>query len=486
MSAATASHELVSELIIGDQVLAAGSADPLPHYYAATGEVNGQAAMAGTDQVEAAIAAAKAALPVWEALGPVERRERLRRLADVIERWGDRFESISSAETGIPRQGFIWRLRLSCEWIRTYAGYADKVHGDITASSDDGTIEYVRREPYGVVGIIITWNSPLLSLCMKIPAALAAGNTVVVKPSELTPFTPTLFGKACLEAGIPAGVVNIVSGGAEAGEYITTHRDVEKISFTGGLRTAAAMMRSGAALIKPFCFELGGKSAYMVFPDADLDLAATLVSKEMSNAGQSCKFGSRLFVHDAVYTAFRDRLLPKIAAVRVGDPEDEHTTMGPLITSAAQQRVLSFIENARDSGYGTLALGGGKPSVEARFADGYFVEPTIFEDVEPGSPLGQDEIFGPVFGMIRFTDEATMIEQVNATPFGLANYVHTRDLRTAHRVCAQVKSGTVYVNDANRRNPGAPFGGFRRSGIGSEGGREGLLEFLRTKTVGIA
>ena len=480
------SSELTSELIIGDEILTSGSEQPLSHYYPATGEVNGEAVMAGQAEVEAAVAAAKAVIPAWTAMGPQGRRECLRRLAEVIESWGDQFERISSAETGIPRQGFIWRLRLAMEWTRTYAGFADKVPGAVTASGEDGTLEYVRHEPYGVVGIIITWNSPMLSLAMKIPAALAAGNTVVVKPSELTPYTPSLFGRACLEAGIPAGVVNIVSGGAEAGELITTHPDVEKISFTGGINTAAAMMRSGAPLIKPFCFELGGKSAYMVFADADLDLAATLVSKELSNGGQSCKFGSRLFVHEDVYGEFKEKLLPRIAAVRVGDPESESIDMGPLISASARDRVQGTIDEARGDGTGTLVTGGDPPTVDSRFSGGYFVCPTVFEDVDPQSRLGQEELFGPVFSMFRFRHEEAMVAQVNDTPFGLANYVHTRDLRTAHRVCHQVKSGTVYVNDANRRNPGAPFGGFRRSGIGSEGGREGLLEFLRTKTVGIA
>ena len=482
----TATSPLVSEMIIGDDIIATGSGPTLTHYYAATGEANGDVPLGGVTEVEAAVAAAEAALPVWEALGPVERRNRLARLAEVIEEWGDRFEAISSAETGIPRQGFIWRLKLSCEWIRTYVGYADKVGGDVTATSDDGTLEYTRLEPYGVVGIIITWNSPLLSLCMKIPAALAAGNTVVVKPSELTPYTPALFGRACLEAGIPPGVVNIVVGGAEAGEALTVHPAVEKVSFTGGLTTAAAMMRTGAALVKPFCFELGGKSAYIVFPDADIDLAVALASKEMSNAGQSCKFGSRIFVHDAVYAEYQDKLTAAIGRVVVGDPEDASTVMGPLITSGAQERVLGFVEGARDRGDGTVLIGGGKPQLPAQFQKGFFVEPTVFTDVDPDSPLGQDEIFGPVFGMFRFSDEETMLAQVNSTKFGLSNYIHTRDLRTATRMAARVKSGTVYVNDANRRNPGAPFGGFRASGIGSEGGRAGLDEFLRKKTVGIA
>ena len=315
----------------------------------------------------------------------------------------------------MPQMGFIWRHKLSVEWIRTYQGYADNVGGDVTFTSDDGSLQYVRNEPFGVVGIIITWNSPLLSLCMKIPAALAAGNTVIVKPSELTPYTPMLFARACLEAGIPPGVVSVVPGGAEAGEALVVHPDVEKISFTGGLATATRMMQTGAPLIKPFCFELGGKSAYMVFPDADIEQAATLAVKELSNAGQSCKFGSRLFVHDTVYKQYREALLRAMGKVVVGDPEDMKTVMGPLITAQAQQRVIGFVEETRRRGDGKLVAGGAVPSMPGELAGGYFVQPTLFDEVDPASPLGQEEIFGPVYSLFRFSDEAEMIRTVNST-----------------------------------------------------------------------
>ena len=230
---------------------------------------------------------------------------------------------------------------------------------------------------------------------MKVPAALAAGNTVVIKPSELTPYTPVLFGKACLAAGIPPGVVNVVPGGPEAGEALVVHPDVEKISFTGGLATATRMMRSGAPFIKPFCFELGGKSAYTVFPDADIDLAARLAVAELSNAGQSCKFGSRVFVHADVYAQYREAFVTAIGNQIVGDPEDDRTNMGPLISAAAQARVVSFIQQAAEDGQGDLAIGGGAPRLGGDLDGGFFVAPTVFENVELTSPLAQDEIFGP-------------------------------------------------------------------------------------------
>jgi aldehyde dehydrogenase (NAD+) len=477
---------LTNQILIGDELIKTGSAGEMEHRYPATGKINGTVHMGGAKEIDAAVARAKEAAIVWEALGPVERRQRIGKLADIVESRAEDFRRLSAAETGMPQQGFIWRLKLSVEWIRTYQAYADKVGGEVTGTTDAGTLEYTRLEPYGVVGIIITWNSPMLSLAMKIPAALAAGNAIVVKPSELTPYTPILFGQCCLEAGIPAGVVNIVPGGPEAGEALVIHPDVEKISFTGGLSTATRMMQQGAPLIKPFCFELGGKSAYTVFEDADIALAATLASKELSNAGQSCKFGSRVFVHDSVYDQYKAALFEAIGKVTIGDPEDMATAMGPLITGSARDRVLSFIDESAGKKYGRLALGGKAPSMQGELGDGYFVQPTVFEDVDPASPLGQEEIFGPVFSLIRFTDEADVIKLVNSTKFGLSNYVHTRDLKRAVRVTAQLKSGTVYVNDANRRNPGAPFGGFRGSGIGYEGGRPGLEEYLRKKTVGLA
>ena len=477
---------LTNQVLIGKEFLADASCGTEEHRYPATGAVNGTVTLGGALEINDAVAAAKAAQSQWEALGPLGRRDCLGRLADIIQTWADQFKQLAAQEVGMPQRGFSWRHSLSVEWFRTYQGWADRVGGEVTQFRDDGTLEIVRPEPYGVIGIIITWNSPLLSLAMKVPAALAAGNTVVIKPSELTPYTPILFGRACLAAGIPPGVVNVVPGGAEAGEALVVHPDVEKISFTGGLRTATRMMQSGAPLIKPFCFELGGKSAYTVFPDADLDQAAALAVGELSNAGQSCKFGSRLFVHDDVYDAYRDLLVSKIGAVAVGDPALDDTHMGPLITGDAQRRVVEFVDQAAREKQGRLLIGGGVPQLGGELAGGYFVSPTVFENVELDSPLAQDEIFGPVFSLMRWTDEQDVISAVNNTKFGLSNYVHTKNLKTAIRVTAQLKSGMVYVNDAQRRHPWAPFGGFRASGIGSEGGRAGLDEFLRKKTIGLA
>lgn len=478
--------QLTNEIYVDGEFLTTGSAGAMEHHNPATGMSNGQTILGGRPEVDRAVAAAVQAQKVWEALGAVERRNRLGRLADIVESWEDRFRAAAAAETGMPRRGFDERHKFAVEWIRTYQGWADKIGGDVTATTDAGRLEITRLESYGVIGIILTWNSPLLSLTMKIPAALAAGNAVVVKPSELTPLTPTLFARACAEAGIPAGVVNIIPGGIEAGEAIVAHPDVDKISFTGGLKAATAMMRTGAPLIKPFCFELGGKSAHLVFEDADVVLAGKVACGGLLNAGQSCTFGSRVLVHAQVYDAFRAAFLEQLSKVVVGDPADDSTTMGPLVTADAQRRVRAFVEKMRAEGEGEVIFGGTDPALDGDLAGGYFVSPTLFENVSPASPLAQEEIFGPVFSLMRFGDEAEAVAIANDSQFGLANYVHTQDLRRALRVTSQLKSGTVYVNDASRRNASAPFGGFKRSGIGSEGGRPGLDEFLRHKTVGLA
>jgi len=478
---------LDGEILIGAELSRKGTAGTMEHRYPATSEVNGTVNLCGASEVNDAVTSAKAAARVWQALAPTERRDRLNRLADIIAARCEQFRQLAAAEIGQPRQSFNTRYAWSLNWIRMYAGYADKIGGDVTATSDAaGTLEYTRLEPYGVVGIIITWNVALLSLAMKIPPALAAGNTVVVKPSELTPYTPILFGKACLEAGIPPGVVNIVPGGREAGEALVVHEDVEKISFTGGVATAMAMMRSGAAMLKPFCFELGGKSAQLVFADADIETAAALSAASLSNAGQSCVFGSRILVHDSIYPKFQAALLGAMQKVIVGDPQSAATQMGPLVTAQARDRVLSIIDKAVSERQGSLVLGGKAPRLQGELNAGYFVEPTLVSDVDPASPLAREEIFGPVYLLTRFSEENQAIEAANATRFGLSNFVYTRDLKRAVRVTSLLKSGTVYVNDASRQNAAAPFGGYRLSGIGYEGGRAGLDEYLRRKTVGLA
>ena len=474
-----------NRLFIGGKFVDSASGGEIDHICPATGVVNGKVVLGGKSEIDHAVTCAQEAAKTWESLGPIERRKRLGRLADIIEAWEKEFAALAAAEIGMPQHSFAQRHSFAVDWIRHYQGWVDKIGGDVTAFNDSGRLEYTRFEPYGVVGLVLTWNSALLTLTMKIPAALAAGNTVVAKPSELTPYTPELFAAACQEAGIPDGVVNIVTGGIEAGEALVVHPNVGKISFTGGVKAATAMMKSGAPLIKPFCFELGGKSAHLVFSDADLTTAARVLCAGLSNAGQSCTFGSRVYVHETVYDQFRAAVLDQVARAVVGDPTDRHTTMGPVATVTARDRILNMVSAAVAAGSATLIAGGHAPQLSGSLAGGYFVAPTVLEDIDPQCALVNEEIFGPVICLFRFKDEEEAVTEANKTAFGLSNYVHTNDLRRATRVTARLKSGTVYLNDASRTNPGAPFGGYGLSGIGSEGGRAGLDEFLRKKTVGL-
>jgi len=457
----------------------------MDHLDPATGEVNGLVNLASETDIHNAIDHAKTGAEEWESLGPKKRRDVLGALVSEVEKRASEFQSLSSLEIGMPAKGFRDRLDFALEFIKTYQGYADKVGGNLTASDTNGRLEYTRYEPYGVIGAIMTWNSPLLSFAMKIPAVLAAGNAVVIKPSELTPFTPVLFGKCCLEAGVPPSAIHVLPGGIAAGKALIENPSVDKISFTGGTTAAAKMMQDGAPFVKPFCFELGGKSAHLIFPDSDLEKATNVICGQLLNAGQSCTFGSRIFIHHSVYDEFKNLLIRALDQIVVGDPQDEKTTMGPLINQQSRERILAMVDRALSSDRAKLVVGGEPPKLGQRYEKGAFLKPTVIEGVDPNSEIAQEEIFGPVMLLFKFDSEAEAVKEANNTKFGLSNFVHTKDLNTATRVAAQLKSGTVYVNGASRRNAEAPFGGFKTSGIGSEGGRPGLDEFLRIKTVGL-
>jgi acyl-CoA reductase-like NAD-dependent aldehyde dehydrogenase len=317
---------------------------------------------------------------------------------------------------------------------------------------------------------------------MKVAPALAAGNCVVLKPSELAPFTPQVFGEICLDAGLPPGVVNVVTGGPEAGEALVSHPDVGKISFTGGGATARRVMESAARMLTPVVLELGGKSANIVFPDADLDAAATMACQTgvLNLAGQVCSLPTRLLVHDSVFDDVLARVAERAKATKVGMPFEAGTQMGPVITEASCTRILGVIERAVSDG-ARLLTGGAR--LGGDLADGFFIAPTVFGDVDPASGLAQAEVFGPVLSAIRFRDEDEAVAIANGTPYGLAGYVWTADLKRAHRVASGLEAGWIGVNGFPPMPPNVPFGGFKQSGFGREGGLAGVLEFVRTKNV---
>jgi len=475
-------------LHIGDERRTSGGGGVHQHVYPATGEVQGPVPLAGPGDVDDAVAAAQLAFESWRAWTPWRRRDVLVRLAESLDGAREELARLSVLDNGMTYGIAHFTASSVVDYARYYAGWADKVEGRVTTSPAHGReLAYTAPEPYGVVGIIITWNGPLVSVGMKVLPALAAGNTVVVKPSELTPYATEHFMGLVREAGIPPGVVNVLPGTAEAGEALVRHPGVQKVSFTGGPTAARQILAACAESLKPAVLELGGKSASLVFPDADLEAVAFVVTASVHQtlAGQGCALATRLLVHDSVYDDVADKVTSYASAITLGDPFDPATGMGPVISRSAQERILAMIERARTDGSGKLLVGGGVPG--GPLAEGSYVEPTVFGDVDPASELGQVEVFGPVLSLMRFHDEDEAVRVANSTPYGLASYLWTNDVARINRLVPRLEAGGVYVNGASPvTGCELPFGGVGISGFGREGGLEGLLEFVRTKAVAIA
>jgi aldehyde dehydrogenase (NAD+) len=475
-------------LHIGEERRTSGGGGEHEHVYPATGEAQGAVPLAGPEDVDAAVAAARTAFDAWRTWTPAQRREVLVRLADLIAGSRDELARLSVLDNGM-MYGLAQLLVDSLvDYTRYYAGWADKIEGRVTSSHAHGReLAYTVPEPYGVIGVIITWNGPLASIGMKVIPALAAGNTVVIKPSELTPYTVEHLMALFREAGVPAGVVNTLPGTAEAGEALVRHPVVQKISFTGGPTTARRILAGCAESLKPAVLELGGKSANLVFPDADLDAVALVSSATVLQtiAGQGCALATRLVVHDSVYDEVAEKVVEYARGIALGDPFDPSTGTGPVVTRAAQARIIGMIDRARADGSAKLLLGGGIPGGE--LANGFYVEPTVFGDVDPASELGQVEVFGPVLSIMRFHADDEALAIANGTSYGLASYVWTNDVRRINHLASRLEAGGVYVNGAMPVvGCELPFGGVGISGFGREGGLEGLLEFVRTKAVAIA
>lgn len=466
-----------------------GEAGTYAHVNPATGREQAGVGLASPDQVAAAVAAARAGFRAWKGMRPDERRAALLRLAELVRANAERIGGVLTLECAVPAGTAAALPRRAADYLEYYAGYADKLEGRVIPIFPESAFDYTLAEPYGVIGIISTWNGGISSVARKAGAALAAGNAVVVKPMELAPFSSLIFGDLALEAGLPAGTVNIVPGDAAAGSALVHHPGVDKISFTGGHHTARAILTEAAQTIKPVVLELGGKSGNIVFPDADLAAAGRFAGSVcMGMAGQGCIFPTRLIVHESVHDEVVATAVATARALPLGDPLDPATAVGPVVSAAAQQRILGMIERALAAGprpAGELLLGGGRPdaSADPSLADGFFVAPTILDKVDPTAEIAQEEVFGPVLGVLTFSDEEEAVALANATPYGLAGYVHTRDLARAHRVAAALDAGYVALNGFAALPASAPFGGFGRSGYGKEGGFAGLAEFLRTKNV---
>jgi len=468
---------------IGGERVESGSRGELSHTNPSTGKVLGSFPAGGADEVDRAIRAARAALPAWSARHPVERRDILLRAAQLIRERSEELAKVASHETGgvYSPQQFVG----ATEQLTYYAGWADKIEGGVTPMGP-GVFNYTTHEPYGVIAAITSWNGPVISALMKLGPALAAGNCVIIKPPELGPFATLVMARIFADAGLPNGVLNVVLGGPEAAQALVTDPRIGKISFTGGLPTARHILRAAADNATPVVTELGGKSANLVFADADLDQAAGMAAMMgcLAHAGQGCLFPTRLLVEDSIYDAMAEKVLAIVRATPVGDPFTPGVVSGPVISEAAADRIMGRIEDARTGGDGKLLTGGERMGGE--LADGFFIKPTVFGEVDNRSRLAQEEVFGPVLSMIRFKDEEDAIEKANDTAYGLAGYVHTTNLARAHRVAGRLEAGYIGVNAFPPMPVQAPFGGYKQSGSGREGGRPGIEEYLRLKNVYMA
>lgn len=446
-----------------------------------TGTAWATVADASADDVDAAVTAARRALAgPWGELTATQRGKLLRRLGDLVERDAERLGAIETRDNGKLLREMAGQAKALPEWLYYYAGLADKVEGSVIPSDKPNYLVYTRHEPVGVVAAIVPWNSPLLLLTWKLAPALAAGCTVVVKPSDYTPASAVELARLAGEAGLPPGVVNVVTGwGPEAGKALTSHPDVDKIAFTGSTATGRAVAHAAADRLARVTLELGGKSAQVVFPDADLDAAANgVIAGVFAATGQTCMAGSRLVVHEDVEDALVERVVARANTIVIGDPTAAETEMGPLATDVQYEKVLSHFTSAREQG-ATIACGG----EAVTDLGGYFVRPTVLTDVTPHMRAVQEEIFGPVVAVTTFADEDEAVALANGTEYGLAGSVWTKDVHRAHRVAGRMRAGSVWINAYRVVAPHVPFGGFGSSGIGRENGVDAVREYTETKAI---
>jgi aldehyde dehydrogenase (NAD+) len=476
------SIQTATKLLINTEWVSSVSGKTFPTINPATGEEIAQVAEADAADVNKAVKAARHAFEKgpWRKMAASERGRLLNRLADLIEKHADELAALETLDNGKPvavARAADLPLTIAC--YRYYAGWADKVQGKTIPIAGDYFC-YTRLEPVGVVGQIIPWNFPLLMQAWKLGPALATGNTVVMKPAEQTPLTALRVGELILEAGFPPGVVNILPGyGPTAGAAISNHMDVDKVAFTGSTEVGHLIMEAAAkSNLKRVTLELGGKSPNIVFADANMDEAIEGCHFALFfNQGQCCCAGSRLYVEEKAYDEFVEKSVARAKRRTVGDPFDHATEQGPQVDDAQFDKVMSFIDSGKREG-ASLLCGG------ERVGDrGYFIQPTVFGDVQEDMKIAQEEIFGPVLSIIKFKDLDDVVERANKTMYGLAAAVWTRDIGKAHAIANNVRAGTVWVNCYDVFDAAAPFGGFKQSGIGRELGEYGLQQYTEVKTV---
>jgi len=483
--ATAASREFLKDspkkLLIDGKWVAAKSGKTFETINPANEEVLGLVAEGDKADVDEAVKAARNAFETgkWPALGPHKRARYLFTIADLIESHADELAELITLDNGKPIGESIIEVGRTADTFRYYAGWATKFYGE-TNPSDPGIFNYTLREPIGVCGQIIPWNGPLATISWKVAPALAFGNTLVLKPAEQTPFPAIRLGELICEAGVPDGVVNIVTGfGPTAGGAIAAHPDIDKVAFTGSTEVGKLILQASTGNLKRVSLELGGKSPNVIFPDAPMEQAVALSATGVfRNQGQVCCAATRMFVQERIYDEFAERISAKANEINLGQPLNPATTMGPLVSSEQHERVLGYLKLASDEG--ATAKAGGERGPQAK---GYFVKPTIYTDVKNEMRIAREEIFGPVAVLIPFKDENDAVLQGNDTTYGLGAGVWTQDVGRAHKVARALKAGSVWVNCYGIIDPISPFGGYKESGFGRELGRHSIDLYTQIKSV---
>jgi len=474
-------------MLIGGEWREAASGATFESINPFTGKAWARVPRAAAEDVDHAVRAARVAFmsPAWRGLNATQRGKLLTKLGDLVARDADALAELETRDNGKLINEMRAQLRYMPEWFRYFGGLADKIEGRVIPIDRPGMFNYTLEEPLGVVAAITPWNSPLMLGAWKLAPALAAGNTFVWKPSEYTSVSALEFGKLIEEAGIPPGVVNIVTGyGHEIGEALVGHELVAKVAFTGGDATGAAVYQTAARGIKPVTLELGGKSANIVFADADFDNAVKgVVSGIFAATGQTCVAGSRALVQRPIYEKFLEAFVAFAKTARMGDPLDTATQVGPITTEPQYRKVLDYIGIAKQEG-ARCVLGGG-PAKRSECGAGLFVEPTVFADVTPSMRIAQEEVFGPVLAVIPFEDEEEAIRIANGSIYGLAAGVWTKDIARCLKMAGRLEAGTIWINTYRVSSYLSPFGGYKRSGFGRESGLLAIREYLQEKSVWI-
>ncbi len=451
----------------------------------ATGALLATLPIAGAAEIDAAVRAALAAQPAWAALSGTERGRVLRRAADLLRARNDELAELETRDTGKPIQETrVVDVVSGADCLEYFAGVAPTIAGE-HLDLGSAAFGYTRREPLGVVAGIGAWNYPLQIACWKSAPALACGNAMLFKPADLTPLTAMKLQEVYAAAGLPAGLFQVLQGRVETGRLLTRHPQIRKVSLTGSVPTGRAVMSDAAATLKQVTLELGGKSPILVFADANLDNAVSgALLGNFYSAGEVCSNGTRVFVQRSVASEFLARLLPRVRALKIGDPLDPATQVGALISETHMNKVLAYIEQGRQAGARVLV--GGQRVTQGTLRKGWFVAPTVFDRCDDGMGIVRDEIFGPVMTVLEFDGEEEAVRRANATEFGLSAAVFTRDLTRAHRVIARLQAGTCWINHYNITPIELPFGGMKHSGLGRENSRAAIEHYTALKSVYVA